>query len=60
MAVDLAGPPLLRRDRANVRDPWGEPVNLGPTVNTPDAETRASLSGTGMTLVFGSNRSAAN
>jgi len=38
-------------------DPWVKPGNLGSTVNTSDAETRASLSGTGMTLVFGSNRS---
>ncbi len=32
---------------------WGEPVNLGPTVNTAVGESRPSLSGDGQRLYFG-------
>jgi hypothetical protein len=43
--------------RASTADPWSTPVNLGPTVNSPDgADTRPSLSWDGMTLYFGSTR----
>jgi Tol biopolymer transport system component len=35
---------------------WGEPVNLGTTVNTASNESRASLSWDGLTMYFGSNR----
>jgi len=35
---------------------WSEPVNLGPNVNSADAETRPSLSSDGLTLYFGSTR----
>jgi hypothetical protein len=41
--------------RASAHDPWGEPVNLGPSVNTAlGAETRPFLSWDGTTLYFGS------
>jgi hypothetical protein len=41
--------------RASAHDPWGTPVNLGPSVNTAEgAETRPFLSWDGTTLYFGS------
>jgi hypothetical protein len=43
--------------RSTTSDPWSTPVNLGPTVNSPDgADTRPSLSWDGTTLYFGSTR----
>jgi WD40-like Beta Propeller Repeat len=35
---------------------WSQPLNLGPAVNSPAAETRASLSSDRSTLYFGSTR----
>lgn len=35
---------------------WGEPVNLGPTVNSPYDEVFATISRDGLTLYFASNR----
>ena len=42
--------------RASPDDPWTDPVNLGPTVNTAANETRATLSWDALSLYFGSNR----
>ena len=42
--------------RSNARDAWSDPVNLGPNVNSADAETRPSLSWDGTMLYFGSTR----
>jgi Tol biopolymer transport system component len=42
--------------RPHTRAPWSQPVNLGPAVNSPAAETRPSLSHDGTTLYFGSTR----
>jgi len=39
--------------RKRLDDPWSAPVNLGPAVNTPAAESRPSLSAHGGTLLFG-------
>lgn len=39
--------------RASTDDAWSPPVNLGGAVNTPDNETRPSLSWDGRTLLFG-------
>jgi hypothetical protein len=39
--------------RPTTADPWSNPVNLGPAVNTTAAETRPSLSGDGERLHFG-------
>ncbi len=36
-------------------DPWGDPVNLGPAVNTPGDELAPSLSPDGLLLVFQDN-----
>ena len=38
--------------RATKDDPWGQPKNLGPAVNTSSAESYPSLSADGRTLYF--------
>ncbi len=38
--------------RASVSDPWGAPVNLGPTVNSSAAESLPSISADGLSLYF--------
>jgi hypothetical protein len=48
---------IFSSTRGSTFDPWSNPVTLGPLVNSPAAETRASLSWDGTTLVFGSTRS---
>jgi hypothetical protein len=50
------GNDIYSATRSSTSDPWSEPVNLGPDVNSPAAETRPSLSWDGTTLYFGSNR----
>jgi len=42
--------------RATTNDPWREPINLGPTVNTSSWECGPSISRDGATLYFHSNR----
>ena len=42
--------------RASISDPWGTPVNLGPTVNSPHLDCSATLSPDGQTLYFTSDR----
>jgi Tol biopolymer transport system component len=43
--------------RASVSDPWGAPVNLGPTVNvSPGSQIHPSISADELSLYFGSNR----
>ena len=42
--------------RATTNDDWGEPVNLGPGVNTADLEAVPKISIDGSTLYFQSNR----
>jgi Tol biopolymer transport system component len=42
--------------RPTTLDPWGTPVNLGSTVNTPFTDGAAALSSDGTTLYFYSNR----
>jgi Tol biopolymer transport system component len=37
-------------------EPWGDPVNLGPTINSPDYEGYPSLSADGLAMFFNSNR----
>ena len=38
--------------RATIDDPWGEPENLGPTINTEDHDAQASISSDGLVLFF--------
>jgi hypothetical protein len=40
--------------RATRADPWGIPVNLGPTVNSPSPDGWPSISSDGLSLYFGS------
>jgi hypothetical protein len=42
--------------RATTADPWSEPVNLGPTINTPDVEWHPSVTADGLELYFDSDR----
>jgi Tol biopolymer transport system component len=40
--------------RATTNDPWGEPMNLGPVINSSDWEFSPNISGDGSTLYFAS------
>jgi Tol biopolymer transport system component len=42
--------------RQTVADPWGKPVNLGATVNSPRMDESPSISADGLSLYFNSNR----
>jgi len=42
--------------RATTSDPWGEAVNLGPTVNSSSWDQTPSISTNGLTLYFSSDR----
>jgi len=42
--------------RATVSDSWGEPVNLGPAVNSSAWDGEPSISSDGLSLYFGSQR----
>ena len=42
--------------RGSVADQWSAPINLGPNVNSADAEGLATLSSDGRTIVFASGR----
>jgi Tol biopolymer transport system component len=42
--------------RATVSDPWEQPVNLGPTVNSSASEYQPGISADGLILFFFSNR----
>ncbi len=42
--------------RPTTNDPWGQPVNLGPTVNSSHHDWRPSISADGLSLFFPSNR----
>ncbi|MHC4497741.1 MAG: TolB family protein, partial [Planctomycetota bacterium] len=42
--------------RPSRSEPWGKPVSLGPSVNSPHAESSPCISPDGLTLFFGSAR----
>jgi len=42
--------------RATKDDPWGEPINLGPTVNSSSREANPNISTDGLSLYFNSSR----
>jgi len=48
---------LYLATREMINGSWGEPVNLGPTVNSSAADAAPSISSDGLSLYFGSNRS---
>lgn len=47
---------LWMATRRIASDPWGTPVNLGPTVNSANVEWCSSISADGVTLYFCSDR----
>ncbi len=50
------GADLWVTKRATREDPWTEPVNLGPTVNSPLQDARVCISADGLVLLFDSQR----
>jgi hypothetical protein len=50
------GPDIWVSARANVESAWSAPVNPGAPINSPQGESRASLSRNGERLYFGSTR----
>jgi serine/threonine protein kinase len=48
---------LWMSTRASAAEPFGEPVNLGPTVNSRVGDSSPALSADGLTLLFVSTRS---
>ena len=42
--------------RPSKNEPWGEPVKLGQTINTPDTEWHPSITADGLELYFDSDR----
>src|SRR5439155_853919 len=52
----MGGTDIWVTQRARREDPWGEPVNLGPTVNTADDEGVPSFSRDGHFMYFNSVR----
>ena len=46
--------------RATTDDPWGEPVNLGPTINSSASEDYPNVSADGSTLFFRYSQSGRN
>ncbi len=52
-----AGPgDIYMSTRPTTNDAWGEPVNLGPIVNSSDADGSPCISPNGLLLFFSSNR----
>ena len=47
---------LYLSKRATTNDPWGDPVNVGPAVNSPGQDGWASLSPDGLLMFFMSDR----
>ena len=47
-----AGCDIWVTTRETTNDPWGIPVNLGPTINTPGGEFGVSISSDGLSLYF--------
>ena len=52
----LGGFDLWVTTRATTNDPWGEPMNLGSTINTSVDDTDACISADGLSLYFESYR----
>jgi hypothetical protein len=50
------GGDLYLSTRATPNDPWGDPVNVGPAVNSPGGDLWASLSPDGLLMFFSSDR----
>ena len=52
----VGGCDLWVSSRSSPLEPWGEPTNLGPLINSPYADWTANLSCDGRWLFFGSER----
>lgn len=52
----LGGMDMWMIRRSSVSEAWGEPVNLGPTINSEYDDAKPSISADGLTLYFSSNR----
>jgi len=52
----LGGFDIYISQRASAHDPWGSPVNLGPTVNTTSSEGNPAFSRDGHLMFFQSDR----
>ena len=52
----LGGTDILVASRKTTDEPWGNAVNLGPTVNSPKRDGGPSISPDGLELYFKSNR----
>lgn len=50
---------LWMSTRASPNEPFGQPVNLGSDVNSSEIESQPTLSGDGLTLIFGRRSTAA-
>ena len=50
------GSDIWQTTRVSTDDPWSEPVNLGPTINSPYYDTQPCISADGLSLVFSSDR----
>jgi Tol biopolymer transport system component len=53
----LVGFDIWVTTRASIDDDWGEPVNLGATINTPAGEGGVSISYDGLSLYFDTSQS---
>jgi hypothetical protein len=58
-AGGVGGRDIWVTTRATTEDDWGEPVNLGPTINTPAGEWGVSISYDGLSLYFDTKQSGA-
>src|SRR5688572_5359985 len=52
----LGGEDIWVSQRRNKKAPWGEPVNLGPGINTPFTDRMRSISADGRIILLQSNR----
>ncbi len=52
----LGGMDIWVTRRSSASETWGEPVNLGPPINTEYDDAKPSISADGLTIYFGSNR----
>ena len=56
LTPDVGATDLWVSQRASVDAPWGAPVNLGPTINSPGPDAAPYLSRDGHKLYFASGR----
>jgi len=52
----LGGWDIWVTKRTSASEPWGTPINLGPSINSESDDAKPSISADGLTLYFGSTR----